>query len=86
MKKVLKFICIMSLLIIAACSSDSTETKVEAKPTVPYGLYVHTDGDGCEYLVVYSREEYDVYNGGGLGIGVGITAKVNQPDECTLNE
>jgi len=75
-KKVTLSLMFILLLIITACSVPSENVKAENE--VPYMVYEHKDSDGCDYLVVYSRE----WSGNGLGIGLGITQKANQPEGC----
>lgn len=67
-------ICLASLV---GCS-DNEQVKAEVKPEKPYDIYTHKDSDGCEYLIVYSKK--DAVNG--VGVGVGITPKVIQPESC----
>lgn len=77
MKKPIIAIMILLCIALTACSNSVFEMAAENEK--PYSIYTHTDEDGCEYLIVYD-EEYDIYEG--FGLGAGITPKVKQPVGC----
>lgn len=81
MKKYL-FILITTAFLVMGCSDYEVTVQprqTEAKSN-PFDVYTHIDEDGCEYIIVYEEKGFNGSYAGGVGLG--ITAKVNQPNQC----
>lgn len=87
MKKFL-FVLLTASFLVVGCSDFEVEVKQKTTKADssdhPFEVYSHIDEDGCEYLIVYEERGFYPENAGGLGLG--ITAKVNQPSKCGQNE
>lgn len=83
MKKCL-FVLLTAGLLVVGCSDYEVEVKQKTTKANsndhPFEVYSHVDEDGCEYLIVYEESGFYPENAGGVGLG--MTAKVNQPSKC----
>lgn len=73
-------------LLLAGCSDSNykaTDTESVEEEPKNYEVTEYIDENGCEYLVVYTEKIGS--NMQGVGVGAGITAKVNQPAACLEN-